>query len=399
MRKPLKKFNLVSYRNIIKLIFPLFILTCLAGIWNYEKKFNKLQKENKSYRKYFTKAKIDKGLLEALPFLRGITLPFDLRNVPFGEQTGIVLHSKKISIRNVQAPYNASLLKHGDKYLLFFRYDLINNFSVDSFHSYIGCAELDQNFDQTEKEFRTMETNSDYAEDPRIVQIGGDAYLVYNDLEERNYYCRTMRIAKVNLDTLKLEYSTALDPQLSAVEKNWPPFEYIDAHGQSKIYFEYSIVPHQILTLNDPRKDNLIHLKFNKTPAFEKIFWPRVWGMPRGGTPCQKSDGQYLSFFHSSFTDKDDVVWYVMGAYTFEDKPPFRITGISNFPILFDSIYDSPIMNTAKGWKRIVFPSGFVMDTQEGREIIHLALGENDSAVKIVTLDKKALLKSLKKTN
>jgi predicted GH43/DUF377 family glycosyl hydrolase len=399
MKKTIRKLAFVSYRNVVRLIFPLFILTCLAWVWNYEKKFNKMQKENKSYRRYFTKAKIDKGLLEALPFLRGITLPFDLRNVPFGEQSGIVLQSKKISIRNVQAPYNASLIKNGDKYLLFFRYDLINNFSVDAFHSYIGCVELDKNFEQTEKEFKTIDTQSDYAEDPRVIQAGGDTYLVYNDFEERKYYCRTMRIAKINLDTLKLEYSTNLDLQMTPVEKNWPPFEYVENDGKSKIYFEYNIVPHQIFKLSDPKRDDLTHLKFANTPAFEDIFWPQIWGKPKGGTPCQKIDGQYLSFFHSCFMDKDDVMWYVMAAYTFEDKPPFRITSVSNYPLLFDGIYDSPIMNTAMGWKRIVFPGGFVMENADDRELIHLAMGENDSSVKIVTLDKKALLKSLKKTN
>ncbi|MBX9744839.1 MAG: hypothetical protein K2X08_06490 [Chlamydiales bacterium] len=84
-----------------------------------------------------------------------------------------------------------------------------------------------------------------------------------------------------------------------------------------------------------------------------------------------------------------------MGAYTFKAEPPFTITRMSPQPILFRGIFDTPIANTAQDWKRVIFPSGFVLEKQQDRELIHLACGENDCAIKIVTFDKKALLDSL----
>jgi predicted GH43/DUF377 family glycosyl hydrolase len=90
--------------------------------------------------------------------------------------------------------------------------------------------------------------------------------------------------------------------------------------------------------------------------------------------------------------DRKGISWYVMAAYTFEENPPFRITAISPHPILFKGIYDSPILNTAWHYQRAVFPAGFVMCQGQ----IHVALGENDSAVKIVSLDQDALLNSLR---
>jgi hypothetical protein len=84
-----------------------------------------------------------------------------------------------------------------------------------------------------------------------------------------------------------------------------------------------------------------------------------------------------------------------MGAYTFEAHPPFRITGISNHPILFRGIFDTPYINTASLDKRVIFPSGFVLEKQQNKELIHVACGENDSAVKIITLDKEKLIKSM----
>ena len=117
----------------------------------------------------------------------------------------------------------------------------------------------------------------------------------------------------------------------------------------------------------------------------------------RSGTVVQKIGDEYLGFFHSAFEDSNNFVWYVVGAYTFEAKPPFRITSISNYPIFFDGIYNSTPVHTANPLVRCLFPCSFVIENSSGRELIQLSCGENDSHVKIVTIDKKALLKSLKK--
>ena len=130
------------------------------------------------------------------------------------------------------------------------------------------------------------------------------------------------------------------------------------------------------------------------------VFTPIVtglWGGLRGGTPAQKVGDEYLAFFHSSFRDRNGIIWYCMGAYTFEDQPPFRITKISNYPILFEGIYGTPPMNTADPMKRVIFPSGFVVEERNGKEVIHLSCGENDASVKIITLDKNTLLRGMKK--
>lgn len=120
-------------------------------------------------------------------------------------------------------------------------------------------------------------------------------------------------------------------------------------------------------------------------------------GKPRGGSAAKIVGNEYLAFFHSSFCDDDGINWYIMAAYTFEAKPPFRITAVSNYPILFKGIYDSPPLNTANPLARCVFPGTFACETRDGKELIHLPCGENDSAVKIITIDKVALLKSMKK--
>jgi hypothetical protein len=59
------------------------------------------------------------------------------------------------------------------------------------------------------------------------------------------------------------------------------------------------------------------------------------------------------------------------------------------------SSYNSPPLNTSNPKLRCIFPSGFVLETRNGQELIHVSCGENDSSVKILTMDKDALLKSL----
>ncbi|KPK32768.1 MAG: hypothetical protein AMS24_03210 [Chlamydiae bacterium SM23_39] len=382
----MKKFK-KSLFSIVFLCFLAFLLFCA-------KEIKSLKDFKKSYKIYVSKAK--KEVYCSMPLLEKISLPLYLQNIPLANQEKLVLQTKTISIRNAYAPYNASIIKNPSKegYLLFFRYDKKTISSPYSYNSYIGCVELDKNFDQTKKKFKKINTSSNYSEDPRVITVGKDTYLIYNDLLTNSCNCRTMRIAKINLNNYKIEYSTDLDLNLQPIEKNWTPFEYIE-NDKPEIYFEYYINPHKIFKLPNPKKNELLNLQFSNRTAYQKKIWWKFWGILRGGTPAKKiSENQYLTFFHSSFKDKKmGITWYLLGAYTFEAKPPFRITAISNYPILFEGMYDSPYLNTGSPKKRVIFPCGFVVE----KNLIHLSCGENDSAVKIITLDKNVLLKSLKK--
>ena len=88
--------------------------------------------------------------------------------------------------------------------------------------------------------------------------------------------------------------------------------------------------------------------------------------------------------------------WYAMGAYTFETKAPYRITSISTAPILFKGIYDTPVKNTASSKKKSIYPAGITLAKEDGKEVVHVSCGENDSTVKVITFYKEELLKSLK---
>lgn len=371
------------------------ICLCGLGLLGYlGKEIKVLKRKNKSYNRFFVN--VEKGYTQSTPRIGSMAIPAALQNVPFANETGLVLNTIKVSIRGVQAPYNASMIEQGDGYLLFFRYDIIDSKCPGPFYTYIGCVKLDAHFQQTHEEFKRIDTGSRFSEDPRIVKIGNDLYLIFNDVDSCGINCRTMRIGLVNLEESKLDFVTNLDMQIKNVEKNWVPFEYIE-NGKPNLYLEYYLSPHKILKLPDPSVSEMIHLPSPSHATYQKLYWPPIWGLPRGGATARKVDNQYLSFFHSSFTDLNGSVWYIMGAYTFDDFPPFRVNALSNYPILFKDIYDTPPMNTADAHKRIIFPGSFLIRTWDEKEVIHLVCGENDCAIKIVTLDKQALLKSMKR--
>jgi predicted GH43/DUF377 family glycosyl hydrolase len=313
------------------------------------------------------------------PFAKGFSLPSVLQNIPF-----IDAKITNVFVRDIIAPYNASMIKHGQNYLLFFRYDTKVENSERPYHTQIGCVELDKNFKQTNREFVRIDTKSNFSEDPRVLELGDRVLLSYNDFLPNSYIRRSIHLASLHPDTLNSGYITNFHIDKKPVEKNWTLFIH-----DNVLHFDYYLNPRQILKVPNPEIPNVEFLE----KSWEKSPWPQKWGFPRGGTPARKIGNEYLSFFHSAFQDPKGLSWYVMAAYTFEENPPFRITSISPYPILFEGIYNSPILNTAWEYQRAVFPAGFVIDQDQ----IHISLGENDSAVKILTLDKNSLLKNLKK--
>lgn len=379
----------------IVILLGLFAVSAIQ--YKYFEKKLKAQKQKTSQR-----LKICEHIATGVPLKSSmggykLSLPEEFDRLPLSNN-GLVLGVKKLDIRNVIAPYNPALIEHGDGYLVFFRYDIVKQMHLNLYHTYIGCAELDKDLNQTEKEFVTIDLQSEFAEDPRILKHNGNLALVYNNLIPARFYSRAMHIAQVDVKKNKDAHIEKIDLHLSKIEKNWAPFTYKAEDGSETVHFEYQVLqPRQILKYTSSDSPEWIESPPSKDLDKWCDKWAKKWGRPLGGTSARLIDGEYLSFFHSKFKTKDGVWWYVMGAYTFEAKPPFRVTRVSTAPILFDGIYETPPLNTASPDKYVIFPCGFAVENKEGKTLIHLGCGENDSAIKIVTLDKVALIKGLQK--
>ncbi|HEY4831050.1 MAG TPA: hypothetical protein VIH61_00600, partial [Waddliaceae bacterium] len=165
---------------------------------------------------------------------------------------------------------------------------------------------------------------------------------------------------------------------------NWIPFV-----NNNTLFFAYSLVPHRILQ------------PFLGTQRCEEVSSSTIsnawnWGNPKPGTSAFLDGDHYLAVFHSvkvmatTHSEGKSIQHYFMGAYTFENHPPFAITAISQNPIIGKNFYHGQEYNMIKPC-RVVFPCGIVIDDQ----FVWVAFGRQDHEVCIVKLEKRGLYESL----
>jgi len=127
-------------------------------------------------------------------------------------------------------------------------------------------------------------------------------------------------------------------------EKNW-------------LWFFHNGIPHLVYkafphTVSQFSKDFVFQREF-KTGEENPPRWD--YGIIRGGTPPIKVGDEYITFFHSSLPlDSTFHRRYYMGAYAFQAFEPFKITRMTDEPILAGSALDK----WNKGKPLVVFPCG-----------------------------------------
>ncbi len=319
----------------------------------------------------------------------------------FGGRKGsrIVLRSFLITIPAVPHPYNPSILKKKDGYLLAFRNDC-EKVTERVRTGRVGLIKLDRSFKPMTATSKILDTECSSAEDPRLFTIGGKACVVYTKVTQ--FFPVTLGnigITQFNPKTGVSEISKDMLYRKGTMEKNWTPFVYSNPSvPQEEAFVIYSYVPHMIFKVKYPLSGE-VSMAYENGKARELKKWQRKWGEIRGGTPAVKTaHGDYITFFHSSFMYKK-LRYYVMGALVFEGKPPFRIKKISKKPILFKGIYSSPVTKDVwfypRSYLRVLFPGGLVKGEEKGRKVFYVICGENDVAIRNVVIDQKRLFKSL----
>lgn len=197
----------------------------------------------------------------------------------------------------------------------------------------------------------------EHFEDPRAIYRDGIVYL-----QCCNFIMRSNRTGwtgahqivaamDANWDCIK-RYDPDIGkngPHLGAntgIEKNW-------------IWFFHDGLPH-LIYLTKPHTVIQCNHDFEAQNEFvTQAELPWKLGDPRGGTPPVLVDDEYWSFFHSStnWRTKAPTRQYHMGAYAFEARPPFRITRMTEFPILSGSAYN----NWVPTKPLVVFPNGALL--------------------------------------
>ena len=165
-----------------------------------------------------------------------------------------------------------------------------------------------------------------------------------------------------------------------------------DPYSDPSLRMIYSIAPHEVVAVS---REGKVVEKW-RTESTLPLPWKH--GTPRGGTPPVRiqrpgAEPEYLSFFHSSIPWSKSA-WskrrYLMGAYTFEARAPYRVTAMTPEPLLAGSEAD-PMLP----WSPlVVFPSGLL----DVGEHLLVSLGVNDAACAWIKVPKTDLWKRLKCT-
>jgi predicted GH43/DUF377 family glycosyl hydrolase len=342
--------------------------------------------------------------------------PEDLEEVYF---QSCVKETKQILIPNFPYAFNPSLIRWKGRYLMSFRAgkgytyqdeppgeilpcdpeSLRSSRDTDApaySPNRFGLVWLDHEFNLISKPqlLDVPNDNPTYRQqDPRLVVVGGHAYIVYSDVVPGTLIEQTRRVVVAELffeegvffvkDVECLNEFEGMSDQ--RWEKNWVPFDF-----EENLLMGYSINPHVILY---PLLRSGVCCTVASTSA--TIDWP--WGELRGGTPALLVDGEYLAFFHSSnamFSKQSrgkKAQHYFMGAYTFSAQPPFELTRISPSPIVGKNFYNGKAYQTWKPYLQVVFPGGIVAD----KTSIYVAYGRQDHEIWIARLDKEELYKSM----
>lgn len=320
-----------------------------------------------------------------------------------GEEDEIVLRTFPILLPDITHPYNPSILPREDGYMLAFRYDPPWDGSGTRAVR-VGMMPLDTDLVPLHTQSTLLDTGNPSSEDPRLFVVNEKAHVVYTHVTQQKPSICNIAISHVDLDKMEAISSFDMEYRNGSAEKNWTPFTYqpID-QSEEDAYVIYKYVPHEILQLQVPLNGKTT-MAYQNQPPQQLVAWQRKWGEIRGGTQAIRIGDEYLVLFHSSFLSKArGIRYYVMGALTFENEPPFRFKRISSHPIFFKEIYSTPVIPTLwfypRNHIRVLFPGGVVRANEQRREVLYVVCGENDASIKCVVLDTAALLRSLINAN
>lgn len=329
-----------------------------------------------------------------------------LARVPFGEKTGLVLHTVRIPIETPYVNYNPSIVPFQDGYLLSFRHDIPdpNTTTRVQRRSVVGLVRLDATFHVVGSP-KYLDLGYRHCEDARLFYVG-DKLFICCCVFFPSQMVSKMGVGQIDLQSLEPQEITLLDyPKSREIEKNWTPLVYSPVSGQNDLYFVYSFMPSVVLKALQEGSGTGVILNETTPIGTDPVgkvagMWTKKWGDIRGGTPAVKVGEQYVTFFHSQFQVRHQFC-YLMGVATLGSTPPFRMTRISRRPILFKKMFSAPrypkFPFALAPHVHVVFPGGFVEGRYQDREVFHVVYGDNDSAIGVVTIDKEMLLKTLKK--
>lgn len=301
-----------------------------------------------------------------------------------------ILSTEQLFIPGYPDAFNPSIIAWNGKFLLSFR-NIAN--PKDSYNSSeIGLIWLNASFQVISTPQIILGPGR--AEDARLINVDDHIYMVYSDNEDPKLSKGGFRVCVAEIKEENAHFSLLWRDRCVKFErenplvreKNWTPFVY-----QHTLLLSYSLNPHLVFK-------PLLRTGECQIIAEEEapLSWWK-WGDLRGGTQAFLIGDRYLTFFHSSVkmsseaSGNKEMLHYFMGAATFEEEPPFKMTHISALPIVDETFFTGPVYKPYWGSWRGIFPGGFLFND----DFIWIVYGKQNHELWVVKLDKEKLLTSL----
>lgn len=263
-------------------------------------------------------------------------------------------------------------------YLMARHSKLINNKPYE-FNNSLKLYQLDSNFEIKQQIPITIrdEVQNEQYEDPRVIFFKNKYYVgCANYIAKKGGYIHQKVLVFDeyfnHINNLHINYdgNGSFITSNTNHQKNWTWFIHDD-----KLMLEYRMNPHVVLEIDHIKGEVVAEYKH-----FQDISKLWKFGECRMGSNPILKDGYYHGFFHSSLHWKGPKRRYFMGYYKFEAKPPFKITEISEKPILYGNEADERLLPDNS--PLVVFPCGAI---QKNNQFV-ISFGLNDEKTGIIKI-------------
>lgn len=200
-------------------------------------------------------------------------------------------------------------------------------------------------------------------EDPRLFRFRGEWHVSFTGYERGPQWIYSVMVARFNGGMVSSIWEPRYDHRTH--EKNWTFFEH-----QNELHAVYRIGPvHKVFRFNGDCV----------AQVYETTWEPKWgWGDMRGGASPQFCNGEWYNWFHGWAVRGRDI-YYTLGLYTFEAKPPFRPLRMIRTPLVIGGV--SQINGQSR--KAIYYPCGAALKGGKW----HISAGEHDNRCSVAAFD------------
>ncbi|MFM6981613.1 MAG: polysaccharide pyruvyl transferase family protein [Microbacteriaceae bacterium] len=282
--------------------------------------------------------------------------------------------------------FNPALIANGDGFVMAYRFvsnsDLIRRIAMcrlDADMNVIPGSAVDFSDLIEFADPAADERSREWFADPRLFQLLGKTWMVWNDGNRSDGNHQFM--VEVTVDGALAPAAAAREITIKdgrrKNEKNWAFFE-----ADGKVWVVYSITPHQILSADLTSSDTRVICQSEVAVEWNARY-SETFGALRGGAQPVRVGDRFINLVHSSFNMPDGRE-YVAAVYEFAAKFPFAPVRELPVPVKLntpkpaaDAVVENSLNPTTS---HVVYPTGLVINGDK----VNISAGVNDSDLSVI---------------